>query len=473
MHPVLLGLLGLVALVVVFAIYQQFSLRSRGRGIPGPSYVPPLLGNLWAMIQTPWKFYSDQEKYGGISWNSFFGLFIVFSKNTDVTRYVFNLPSNFQLFLTAGAKMILGENNIAFMDGEPHKNLRRQLLPLFQPRALAIYIPHQERVIRKHLTTWVKNPDPQVFQVLTRDLNMETSQDIFCGPYLTDAQRVIFRDLYWQMNEGFLCVPIAFPGSTLWKARKAREQLVELLVEMTEKSRRAVVAGKEPGCLLDVWMDVERQTQEIIPDHDIGHHLLDFLFASQDATTSAMVWIVTLLAEHPEWRQKVLDEQNKIRPNDEPITYENIAKMELTHQFVTEVLRYRPPATMVPMKALKDTKLSDDYTVPAGSVVLPSIWCATKEGYPNADNFEPERFGPERDEGNKFKKHYLVFGYGPHTCLGRNYAMHHLMAFTAILVKNAEWNRIRSKDSDEIVFLPTIFPGDKGVFTIRSKAVTA
>jgi len=148
--------------------------------------------------------------------------FVLFSKDTDITRFVLNLPTNFQAFLTAGAKKVLGENNIIFLDGEPHKTLRRQLVPLFQPRALGIYVRHQERIIRKHIAQWVSTPGEQVMQVLARDLSMETSQDIFCGPYLTPELRTQLRDLYWQMNEGFLCLPVCLPGTTLWKAREVR-----------------------------------------------------------------------------------------------------------------------------------------------------------------------------------------------------------------------------------------------------------
>jgi cytochrome P450 len=42
-----------------------------------------------------------------------------------------------------GAKQILGEDNIAFMTGEPHKNLRKKILPLFTPRALSIFLKVQ------------------------------------------------------------------------------------------------------------------------------------------------------------------------------------------------------------------------------------------------------------------------------------------------------------------------------------------
>ena len=66
---------------------------------------------------------------------------------------------------------------------------------------------------------------------------------------------------------------------------QARLTLVKMLADFAIASRKAAegrkAAGKEAGCLLDVWMEVEKETNEQLPDDDIGHHLLDFLFASQ------------------------------------------------------------------------------------------------------------------------------------------------------------------------------------------------
>jgi len=474
---VLVFFLVLFFLVISAALLQSWSLNRKARGLPGPSFTLPFIGNIVPMLMTPFKFYEDQEKYGRLSWNSLLGMFIVFSKNTDITRKVFNLPESFELFLTAGAKKILGENNIAFMSGEPHKQLRRQLLPLFQPRALSIYVPMQERVIRKHIDLWCNlangKAEPLCMQPLCRDLNMETSQNLFVGPYIDDPMRVKFEALYWKMNEGFLCFPLAFPGSTLWKAMKAREELIGILANYTTVSRKQIASGETPDCMLDVWMEAERQSGDRIDPVDAGYHLLDFLFASQDATTSAMVWIMTMLAERRDWRARVLAEQDRLRPNDEPLTYELLEQMEITYMFVKEILRYRPPATMVPHKTLQDTKLTDDYTVPKGSIVLPSIWCASHEGYTNPESFDPERFSADRDEQSKFGKHFMVFGHGPHMCIGRHYAMNHLIAFTALVVKKANWERIRTAQSDDIIFLPTIFPGDKLLCKIQPRSALA
>lgn len=71
------------------------------------------------------------------------------------------------------------------------------------------------------------------------------------------------------------------------------------------------MAGYEPKCLMDFWMiETVREIREAeaagLPppphssDHDIGQHVFDFLFAAQDASTSSLVWGLTLLDGHPD-----------------------------------------------------------------------------------------------------------------------------------------------------------------------------
>ena len=50
--------------------------------------------------------------------------------------------------------------------------------------------------------------------------------------------------------------------------------------------------------------------------------------------------------------------------------------MKYTRQVVKEILRYRPPAPMVPQMAQKPFKLTEDYTAPAGTMIVPSVWSA-------------------------------------------------------------------------------------------------
>lgn len=48
-----------------------------------------------------------------------------------------------------------------------------------------------------------------------------------------------------------------------------------------------------------------------------------------------------------------------------------------------------------------------------------------------------------RKEDVTYAGNYLVFGHGPHYCVGKEYAINHLIAFLAILSTSLDWTRFR------------------------------
>src|SRR5262249_34577006 len=138
-------------------------------------------------------------------------------------------------------------------------------------------------------------------------------------------------------------------------------------------------------------------------DYEIGCIVLDFLFASQDASTASLTWCLDLLPRHPDVFQKLRAEQDQMRPKREGFTTELVADMQYTYQVMKEILRHRPPATIVPHIAAEDYQISDDYRVPKGSLVVPSVWSANKQGFTDGEKFDPDRFSKERQEDKKFE----------------------------------------------------------------------
>uniref|UniRef100_A0A0A9ZBQ0 Cytochrome P450 61 n=1 Tax=Lygus hesperus TaxID=30085 RepID=A0A0A9ZBQ0_LYGHE len=111
--------------------------------------------------------------------------------------------------------------------------------------------------------------------------------------------------------------------------------------------------------------------------------MLDFLFASQDASTASLTMVTATMADHPEILERVRQEQLKLRPNDEPLTYDLVQEMTFTRQCVMEQLRQFPPAPMVPMKAHNDFALTEDTVIPKGSLIIPSLVACCREGFTN------------------------------------------------------------------------------------------
>ncbi|CAN6996174.1 hypothetical protein IGI04_018224 [Brassica rapa subsp. trilocularis] len=477
--------------LLLFLLLEQLSYLIKKRNLPGPLFVPPLIGNAVALVRDPTSFWYKQSKTAGnspgLSANYLVGRFILYIRDTELSHQVFSnvRPDAFHLVGHPFGKKLFGDHNLIYMFGEDHKSVRRQLAPNFTPKALSTYTSLQQLVILRHLRRWEETfsggTRPVVLRNLVRELNLETSQTVFVGPYLDKEARDRFRKDYNLFNLGSMALPVDLPGFAFGEARRAVARLAETLAVCAGKSKARMAAGEEPTCLIDFWMQAfvaEVNSGNPPPPHsgdeEIGGFLFDFLFAAQDASTSSLLWAVALLDSEPEVLRRVREEVVRIWPHesDALITVEQLAEMKYTRSVAREVVRFRPPATMVPHVAAEDFPLTESYTVPRGTIVFPSVYDSSFQGFTEPDRFDPDRFSEIRREDQVFKRNFLAFGWGPHQCVGQRYALNHLVLFIAMFSSLLDFERVRSDGCDEIVYCPTISPKD-GCTVFLSRRVAA
>ncbi|XP_052180052.1 cytochrome P450 710A11-like [Diospyros lotus] len=475
-------LLSLAALLVF--VEQVLYLKKKG-SIPGPALVLPFIGNAVSLVRDPTRFWDEQAATAkssplGISANYVIGRFIVFIRSSDLSHKVFaNVrPDAFHLIGHPFGKKLFGEHNLIYMFGQDHKDLRRRIAPNFTPKALATYTSIQQRIILEHLIRWQRLSaesagKPISLRLLCRDMNLETSQTVFVGPYLSSEARKRFNFDYNLFNVGLMKLPIDLPGFAFREARVGVKRLVETLAVCAVESKRKMKQGHEPTCLIDFWMqemvreeDAAEAAGSPRPPHttsdEIGCHLFDFLFAAQDASTSSLLWAITLLDAHPDVLAKVRREVAGIwsPESNTPIGPEQLREMKYTEAVAREVLRIRAPATLVPHIAGEDFPLTESYTVPKGAIVFPSVYESSFQGFVEPFRFDPDRFMEERQEDRLYKKNFLVFGAGAHQCVGQRYAINHLVLFIAMFASVLDFGRQRTDGCDEIAYVPTICPKD-------------
>ena len=175
-----LSMFGLI-LIICFSIlfcFEQLKIWKIRRFMNGPLFVIPFFGSVFKMVLNPYEFYEEQKKYGDISWNLIAGKIFVYTKNPEFTKKIFkNEGGKLRLWLHLNATKILGNNNIAFMNGNSHKSLRKELLGLFSTNSLSKYLTIQEKEIEKHIEFWKKSDimtKPKEIRILVRDLNVDT-----------------------------------------------------------------------------------------------------------------------------------------------------------------------------------------------------------------------------------------------------------------------------------------------------------
>lgn len=475
----------LATLAALLILIEQIKYLKKKSTAPGPTLVLPFLGNVVGLIRNPEKFWDEQADYAkssplGISANYIIGKFMLFTRNSEMSHKIFaNVrPDAFQLIGHPFGKKLFGEHNMIYLYGQEHKDLRRRIAPNFTPKALATYSDIQQLVILKHLARWCENggsqKKPIALRLLARDMNLETSQNVFAGPYLGKEARKKFNVDYNYFNVGVLALPIDLPGFAFRNARLAVDRLVGTLTRCVEESKKKMLEDEEPKCLIDYWMqDMVREEREseqpsLSPppncsNREIGAHVFDFLFAAQDASTSSLLWAVTLLDSHPEVLKKVREEVESIWEvhSNSLITPDQLIAMKYTQAVAREVVRYRAPATLVPHLTHQDFQLTENYTIPKGTIVFPSVYESSFQGFPEADRFDPDRFYlEERREEQLYKRNYLVFGAGGHQCVGQKYALNLLVIFIAMFATLIDFKRHRTDGCDNLNFCPTICPRD-------------
>lgn len=94
----------------------------------------------------------------------------------------------------------------------------------------------------------------------------------------------------------------------------------------------------------------------------------------------------------------------------------------------------------------------------SGSMIVPTTYPALHDpvAYPEPESFDPERW--ISGDAEKHPKNWLVFGTGPHYCLGQTYATLNLMAMVGKACVEMDWKHEVTPLSEEIKIFATIFP---------------
>lgn len=475
----------ILTVIISLLILEQAVYRAKKQHLPGDKWTIPIIGKFADSLNPSIVKYKKQWYSGALSAVSVFNIFIVIGSSNEMARKILNSPNHAEPCLVHAAKKVLLPENWVFLHGKVHADYRKALNVLFTKKALATYLPIQERIYRSWFKDWLADPAPaKPYMMPMRDLNMETSLSVFLGPYLTEAQKKEINEKYWLITVALELVnfPLAIPGTKVYNACKARALVMKYLMAASAASKeRMADPTAESECLLDEWtramIDSRKATDggeqakllsREYSDKEIAMVVLSFLFASQDAMSSAIVYVFQLTADHPEVLAKIREEQYRVRGNDvdAPLTLDLLDDMVYTRATIKEVLRIMPPVIMVPYLTTKAFPISSDYTVPKGSMIIPAFWNSLHDEtvYPEPDSFKPERWLPNPDGSEPLAEskpqNYLVWGSGPHKCIGGQYASMHLASVLGTASVLMDWHHERTELSDEIKVIAAIFPKD-------------
>jgi C-22 sterol desaturase len=488
----------ILALIVA---YDQFSYQWNKGCLEGPRFKLPILGPFFESVNPKFSAYHAKWMSGPLSCVSVFHKFVVIASTRDMARKVFNSPSYVKPCVVDVAHKLLGKTNWVFLDGKAHVDYRKGLNGLFTRKALGIYLPGQEDVYRTYFDRFMRitrenNGKPVPFMPEFRELMCAVSCRTFVGHYMSDATVKRIADDYYLITAALELVnfPIIIPFTKTWYGKKAADVVLIEFAKCAALSKERMRADGEATCILDGWVksmvdserwreaqekgiEMEKPTPLLrdFTDYEIAQTLFTFLFASQDATSSAATWLFQIMAQRPDVLDRIRDENMAVRNGnvDVELNMDQLESLTYTRAVVRELLRYRPPVLMVPYVVKRPFPISDTYTAPKGAMIVPTTWPALRDPdvYENPDLFDPERYYTG-DAEEKGAKNYLVFGTGPHYCLGQVYAQLNLALMIGKASVQLDWEHHATPKSEEIKVFATIFPMDDCPLTFTKRVVS-
>ncbi|XP_053691278.1 probable cytochrome P450 313a4 [Sabethes cyaneus] len=171
---------------------------------------------------------------------------------------------------------------------------------------------------------------------------------------------------------------------------------------------------------------------------EIYHNAYTIILAGNDTSALSVAYACLFLAMYPHIQDRIHAEIQHFLPSeDTPITPENLKQLEYMDMFVKETLRHCPAIPVIARKAIKNVSI-DNQVIPKNSIIIMSLYTLHRRKDiwgPNATNFDPENFHPDRIK-LRDQYAYLPFSGGPRNCIGWRYALMNIKVMLVYLVRN-------------------------------------
>ena len=334
-------------------------------------------------------------------------------------------------------------------EGEAWRAQRRMVMSGLDPSRVRAYFPSLQRVTERLHRRWLQaanegralplQPELMRYTVDTvaglafgRDINTLESDGDIIQQHLDRIFPALFRRLmaplpYWRWFK--------LPADRALERSVAtvKQAIAEFVAEARERLRTDPARREQPPNLLEAMIVAAEEGRTGIGDEQVSANVLTMLLAGEDTTANTLAWLLHLLHRHPAVMARARDEAMRMADKAEPLTPEDLARLDYIEACLHETMRLKPVAPFLVFEALRDTRLGD-VQVPAGTM----LWCAMRHDSVSAQHFPaPESFDPERwlgESAGHGKRVASPFGGGPRMCPGRYLALIEMKMLLAMLL---------------------------------------
>jgi len=282
---------------------------------------------------------------------------------------------------------------------------RKLIQPVFQPRYLETVGDTVDGAMETVLNRWSKISDQGgTIDIVSEMMHLVISisaEILFASSVasdrIEDALDIILADT-WRRLEAPLDPSMISKRFHRRAFKNAVSEIDDIVFNIIQNRRNSGIIKDD--LLSRLLAAHEGSSEAQLTDQELRDAAVTLLLAGHETTANALSWAFYSVAKAPEM---------------------NFEASNLHHVF-SETIRLYPSIWIIERRAIKDNEING-YHIPRGSSVLISPYLLHRhpEFWPNAEQFDPTRFDPERI-AQRPRHAYIPFGLGPHRCVGLHMA---------------------------------------------------
>ncbi|KAM3862855.1 LOW QUALITY PROTEIN: cytochrome P450 26C1 [Diretmus argenteus] len=508
----------LSALLLLALTKQLWSLRwsftrDKESSLPLPrgSMGWPLVGETFHWLFQGSNFHiSRRERHGNVFKTHLLGKPVIRVTGPDNIRKI--LLGEHSLVCTQwpqSTRIILGPNTLVNSIGDLHKKKRKILAKVFSRGALESYLPRLQDVVKSEIAKWCSEPGAVDVYAAAKSLTFRIAVRVLLGLQMEEDRIVYLAEIFEQLMNNLFSLPIDAPLSGLRKGIKAREILHANMEKILEEKMERQQTEGEYHDAFDYMLSSTKEHGHQLSMQELKETAVELIFAAHSTTASASTSLALQLLRHPAVVEKARAEleaeglgyeshsgrgpsgtatdrvedtdtetscllnggnqNNQHSHTDEEgfprsrshipyLTLEKLSQLRYIDCVVKEVLRFLPPVSGGYRTALQTFEL-DGYQIPKGWSVMYSIRDTheTAAVFQSPELFNPDRFGPDREESRSSRFSYVPFGGGVRSCVGKELAQIILKTLAIELIGTCKWT-LATETFPKMQTVPIVHP---------------
>ena len=373
-------------------------------------------------------------QYGPVSWTGAFGRRMVAVLGPDAIGQV--LVNKDKYFGNAdGWGFFIGpffRRGVMLLDFEEHLTHRRILQEAFTRPRLAEYLDVMSPRIARSLDDWTTGEGVRIYDRI-KQMTLDIGTEVFVGDQLGPRADRVNRAFVDTVHAGVAVVRAPVPGGS-WRRGLVGRKVLEDYFAAQIPARRAG-DGRD---MFSVLCRARSDEGETFSDDDVVAHMIFLLMAAHDTSTITLSMMCYLLAKNPEWQEKLREESLALGEAPTMAELDSLVSLDLA---MRETLRMYAPVGQLARITVRDAELQG-FHVPAGTLLSLGVHASQRmePWWDRPDDFDPDRFAPERAEDKSHRFAWMPFGGGVHKCIGLHFGGMEVKAIMHAMLRRFRWS---------------------------------